>query len=142
MQKTRHYKYMAAFSVIGFVDSIKLIDGACLLFLSEYKKGYRKKSGEIVDDKYISWRIIFKDYFKKYLIEHFGKGMLVEVKGEVFPYVVEHGEIMDGISVLGQCVNMFSYPRASLKQEVKMMTESQVNTNDKPNIEDFNTDDF
>ena len=133
---------MAAFSVIGFVESIKLIDGACLLFLSEYKKGFRKKTGELVDDKYISWRIIFKDYFKKYLIDHFGKGMLVEVKGEVFPYAIEHGEMQDGISVLGQTCNAFSYPRASVKQELKMIKESQEASTEKPNLDDFKQDDF
>lgn len=133
---------MAAFSVIGFVDCIKIIDGACLMFLSEFKKGYTKKNGEHVDDKYISWRIIFKDYFRKYLTENFNKGMLVEVKGEVFPYEVEHGEVKDGISILGQCCNLFSFPRSSMKQELRLIKRSQEMNDEEPDVDEFYREDF
>ena len=84
---------MAAFSVIGFVDTIKILPDSCILFLSEYKKGYKKADGTVVEDKYHSWKVIFKGYFIKYLTTHFGKGMLVEVKGEIVPYVIEHGQL-------------------------------------------------
>lgn len=133
---------MAAFSVIGFVDNIKLIDGACLLFVSEFKKGYTKQNGEVVDDKYISWKIIFGEYFRKYLTQHFGRGMLVEVKGDVLPYVIEHGEVRDGLSVIGQTCNLFSFPRSNVKQELRMIKESQEPNGAQPNVEEFQRDDF
>lgn len=133
---------MAAFSVIGFVDAVKVQQDFVLLFVSEYKKGYKKKTGEVVDDKYISWKVIFKSSFRKYIIDHFAKGMLVEVKGEVFPYAIEHGEFKDGISVVGQCVNMFSYPRSSVKQELRMIKESQDTSTEQPNLDEFNREDF
>ena len=102
---------MAAFSVIGFIDAVKILPDSCILFLSEYKKGYRKTDGTIVDDKYVSWKVIYKGYFIKYITSHFGKGMLVEVKGEVLPYAIEHGQAVEGVSVIGQTCNMYSYPR-------------------------------
>ena len=133
---------MAAFSVIGFIDAVKILPDSCILFLSEYKKGYRKSDGTIVDDKYVSWKVIYKGYFIKYITSHFGKGMLVEVKGEVLPYAIEHGQAVEGVSVIGQTCNMYSYPRYNAKQELKMIKESQAVSNELPNLEDFNTPDF
>ena len=37
---------------------------------------YKKPNGETVDDKYLSWKCVFKPYFKKYINEHFSNGML------------------------------------------------------------------
>lgn len=133
---------MAAFSVIGFIDAVKILPDSCILFLSEYKKGYRKSDGTIVDDKYVSWKIIFKGYFIKYITSHFGKGMLVEVKGEVLPYAIEHGQAVEGVSVIGQTCNLYSYPRYNAKQELKMIKESQAVSNELPNLDDFNKPDF
>ena len=133
---------MAAFSVIGFIDAVKILPDSCILFLSEYKKGYRKSDGTIVDDKYVSWKVIYKGYFIKYITSHFGKGMLVEVKGEVLPYAIEHGQAVEGVSVIGQTCNLYSYPRYNVKQELKMIKESQIASNEQPDLEDFNTTDF
>ena len=133
---------MASFGCIGFIDTIKYLPDACLVFLSEFRKGYRKKDGTIVDDKYLSWKCVFKPYFKKYISDHFGNGMLVEVKGEVLPYAIEHEKLIDGYSVIGQCINLTSYPRSSAKQEIRMMKESQETDGEKPNLESFNQPDF
>lgn len=133
---------MAAFSVIGFIDAVKILPDSCILFLSEYKKGYRKADGTIVDDKYVSWKVIYKGYFIKYITSHFGKGMLVEVKGEVLPYAIERGEMVAGVSVIGQTCNIYSYPRYGLKQEQKMIKESQEVSNELPDLDDFNKPDF
>lgn len=133
---------MASFYVVGFLESVKVLPDSCILFLSEYKKGYKKADGTVVEDKYHSWKIIFKGYFIKYLTTHFGKGMLVEVKGEIVPYVIEHGQITDGYSVIGQTCNVFSYPRYSIKQERKMIKESMDMTNELPDLESFNQPDF
>ena len=133
---------MASFSVIGFIEGIKPLPDSCILFLSEYKKGYRKSDGTIVDDKYVSWKIIYKEYFIKYITSHFGKGMLVEVKGEVLPYAIEHGQVAEGVSVIGQTCNMYSYPRYNAKQELKMIKESQLASEERPDLESYNQPDF
>lgn len=133
---------MASFSVIGFVEGVRVLPDSCILFLSEYKKGYKKVDGTIVDDKYVSWKIIFKGYFIKYITSHFGKGMLVEVKGEVLPYAIEHGQAVEGVSVIGQTCNMYSYPRYNVKLEKKMIKESQLASDEHPNLEAYNQPDF
>lgn len=133
---------MASWQCVGFVDAVKVLPDACILFLSEYKKGYKKTDGTIVDDKYHSWKIIFKGYFIKYLTTHFNKGMLVEVKGDIVPYAIEHGQITDGYSIIGQTCNLFSYPRYSVKQEQKMIKDSMANADALPDLESFNSPDF
>ena len=133
---------MASWQCIGFVDAIKVLPDSCILFLSEYKKGYKKADGTIVDDKYHSWKVIFKGYFIKYLTTHFGKGMLVEVKGDIVPYSIEHGQITEGYSIIGQTCNIYSYPRYAVKQENKMIKESMDGTYEQPDLESFNQPDF
>ena len=138
----KDFSTMASFSVIGFVDAIKILPDSCMLFLSEYKKGYKKSDGTIIDDKYHSWKVIFKGYFIKYLTTYFGKGMLVEVKGDIVPYAIEHGQITEGYSIMGHTCNMFSYPRYSVKQEQRMIKESMDNTDEHPDLESYNQPDF
>lgn len=133
---------MASFECIGFINQIKYLPDSVLLFLDEYKKGYRKSDGTVVDDKYISYKIIYKPYFKKYISSHFSNGMLVKVKGEVFPYAIEHGKTVDGISIIGETCNLYSYPRSSVKQELRMIKESQENSADVPDLDGFNEPDF
>jgi hypothetical protein len=133
---------MAAFSVIGFIDAVKILPDSCILFLSEYKKGYKRSDGTVVEDKYHSWKVIFKGYFIKYLTTHFNKGMLVEVKGDIVPYAIEHGQITEGYSIIGQTCNMYSYPRYAVKQENKMIKESMDGTYEQPDLESFNQPDF
>ena len=135
---------MASFQVVGFIESIKYIpnNGGCFVFVSEFKKGYRKSSGEVVDDRNLQWKIIFKQGLVKYINDHFNNGMLVEVKGEVFPYAVEHGNVTDGYSVIGQTMNMFSFPRSYARSEEKMIKESMLHSDEKPNLSDFNSPDF
>lgn len=135
---------MASFSVIGFIESIKYLPnkGGCLVFVTEFKKGYRKSDGEIVDDKYLSWKCIYKQGLVKYINNHFNRGMLVEIKGEVLPYSIEHDKIVDGYSVIGQTLNMYSFPRSKMRSEEKMIKESQNTFDEKPDLEGYNKDDF
>ena len=133
---------MADFTVIGYINNIKYLQDSCLVFLDEFRKGFRKKDGTIVDDKYLSWKCIFKTYFKKYINEQFNKGMLVQVKGEIMPYAIEKEHLVDGYSVIGQTINLASYPRASVKQEAKMIKDSQMHASEMPDLEGFNAPDF
>ena len=133
---------MADFTVIGYINNIKYLQDSCLVFLDEFRKGFRKKDGTIVDDKYLSWKCIFKPYFKKYINEQFNQGMLVQVKGEIMPYAIEKEHLVEGYSVIGQTINVASYPRASVKQEAKMIKDSQMHASETPDLEGFNAPDF
>ena len=133
---------MADFTVIGYINNIKYLQDSCLVFIDEFRKGFRKKDGTIVDDKYLFWKCIFKTYFKKYINEQFNQGMLVQVKGEIMPYAIEKEHLVDGYSVIGQTINVASYPRASVKQEAKMIKDSQMHASETPDLEGFNAPDF
>ncbi len=133
---------MASFQTIGFISSIKYQQDFCLVFIDEFKKGFRRKDGTFVADKYMQWKCIFKKGLIKYINDHFSNGMLVEIKGEVFPYAVEHDTTVDGYSVIGQTINMASFPRASARQEAEMIKDSQLHVNDVPDMEEYNKPDF
>lgn len=135
---------MAAVSVIGFIDNIKYLPnkGGCFMFVSEFKKGYKHKDGTVEDDKYLQWKVIFKQGMVGYISGHFSNGMLVEIKGEVLPYQVSQGTVMDGYSFLGQTCNLFSFPRSTVKQEIRMMKESQSNSDETPDLDSYMKPDF
>lgn len=133
---------MADIQVTGFILQIKYLPDAVLLFIDEYKKGYKKPNGDIVEDKYLSWKIIFKNGLRNYINKFFNNGMLVTVKGEVFPYAIEKEKLIDGYSFVGQTLNIASYPRASVKQEQRMMKESQLHSTGVPNLDAYNEPDF
>lgn len=133
---------MASFYVLGIIENVKYLQDSCLLYVTEFKNGYTTKEGEVVDGKCIQWKVIFKGYFKKYLSEQFNRGMLVEVKGDIVPYSVEHGEMTDGYSIIGQTCNRAAYPRYAAKLEKKIITESLDASIEKPNLEEFQEEDF
>ena len=133
---------MNRFIVQGFINTIKYLPDACVVHIDDFKKGYKKSNGEIVDDKYLSWKIIFKGYFKKYISEHFSNGMLVEIDAEMYPYAIQNGKLIEGYSCLGKSIDISSYPRASVKQEAKMIKDSQMHASETPDLEGFNAPDF
>lgn len=135
---------MASFSVIGFIDTIKYLpnQGGCFVFVSEFKKGYKKSNGEVVDDKYLSWKVIFKQGLVNYINNHFNNGMLVEIKGEVFPYAIDKETIVQGYSVIGQCMTLASYPRSTVKMEQNLVKESLLHGSEIPNIDEYKKPDF
>lgn len=135
---------MANITIVGIIESVKYLpnNGGCFVFMSEYKRGYHRSDGVRVDDKYLSWKCIFKQGLVKYINDHFGNGMVVEVKGEVLPYAIEHDNIIEGYSVIGQTINLFSIPRTQLRQEQKMIKESLLHSTETPNLEAYNQPDF
>lgn len=133
---------MADFTVVGFINTVKYLPDAVLVFVDEFKKGYKKPNGEVMDDKYLSWKCVFKAYFKKFINEHFSNGMLVQVKGDILPYAIQNQKITDGYSVIGQTINIASYPRSFARQETKMQKESQINDGEIPDIDNYNKPDF
>lgn len=135
---------MAAINIIGFIESIRYIanQGGCFVFLSEFKSGYKRKDGTRVEDRYLSWRVVFKQGMVKYINENFANGMLVEIKGDAVPYAVERDQIVDGYSVIGQCINRFSYPRLGVKEERKMIKESMEHASIVPDLQGHNEPDF
>lgn len=133
---------MNRFIVQGFINTIKYLPDACVVYIDDFKKGYKKPNGEIVDDKYFSWKVIFKGYFKKYINEHFSNGMLVEIDAEMYPYAIQNGKLIEGYSCLGKSIDISSYPRASVKQEKRMIKDSQLHGSEIPDLDGHNKPDF
>lgn len=135
---------MADFQVLGHITNIKYQQDCVLIFVEERKKGYRKQDGVVVDDKLLSWKCIFSGNEKKrgFINKFFNIGSLVTVKGEILPYAIEHGEMVDGNSVLVQTINLTAYPTRGLRKEMKMIKESQEQSDEPPDLDSFNQPDF
>ena len=137
--------FMADIQILGFIRQVKYLQDGVLVFIDEFKSGYKRSDGTSVGDKVLSWRCIFANYFKKFVSQHFGNGMLVQVKGEVLPYAIEHGNVVDGYSVMGQTLNRASYPKSGSRAEVQAIKESAVvldGAGDVPDVKGFNESDF
>lgn len=138
----KYNEIMAKFFVQGFINCIKYLPDACLVYVDEFKKGYKKHDGTVVDDKYLSWRVIYKGYFKKYISSHFSNGMLVDVMAEIMPYAVEKDKVVDGYSCIGKTIDVASYPKYTVKMEKKMIKESADVGGEQPDLDSYNTPDF
>lgn len=135
---------MADFQVLGHISAIRYLPECILIFVDEVKSGYRKQDGTIVDDKILNWKCMFSGNANKrtYINKFFNKGMLVQVKGEIYPYAIENGKMVDGVSVFIQTINRASYPKSFVRMEQKMIKESMESSDERPNIESFNAPDF
>jgi len=127
----------------GFVSQIKYLPNqSVVVYLDEYHQGYKTSGGVKVDEKYLSYKTIWKPYFAKYINEHFNRGMYVNVKGEMLPFAKEKDTIVDGYTILGQTINMASFPKASLRRELKMKKESELHSIGVPDVDGYLDSDF
>lgn len=136
---------MADIQILGFIRTVKYLPDGVLVFLDEYKSGYKRSDGTQVDERFLSWRCIFSSYFKKFISQHFGNNMLVQIKGEVLPYAIEKDKIVDGYSVMGQTINRASYPKSGAKSEIRAIKESSewMSSHDEsPDVRGYNESDF
>lgn len=134
---------MADIIIRGFLDKIHYLQNqGGIMYVSEFKKGYKKSSGEYIEDRYISWRVLFKQGQSSYLNKHFGTGMLIKVKGEVLPFAIKQQNIVEGYTITMDSCVIDSYPRYNAKQEIKMIKESQLNSDEQPDLDSYNQPDF
>lgn len=131
------------FNFIGHIDGIRFSDTAVFVTASERRQGYKKKNGEIVADDLLTFRFIFKPYFRKYISEHFYNGMLVKIKGVMLPYAKDHeGNIVEGFSLIGETINRTAYQTTTVRREKKLLKESQLHDIGTPDLNGFNEPDF
>ncbi len=134
---------MADFSLVGFIEGIRYTETAAAVTVCERRLGYTKKDGTRVMDEIISYRVVFKSYFKKYISSNFTTGMLVKIKGIVLPYAKDaSGKTIDGITLLGQTIDRDAYPRSSMRQERKMIKESSDSVEEQPDLDGYMEKDF
>lgn len=134
---------MANFSVIGILEGVRYTQDGAIATISEYRRGYTKADGTVVDETLMHWKVIYKAYFKKYISSNFRAGALVAVKGEISPYAIHSGEVVDGYSIKGETLNLASFPK-NLKRERRMLRESQLSNDDnsQPDVASYREDDF
>lgn len=135
---------MASILIYGIVEAIRHLpnNGGCAVFLSEYKNGYKKKDGTRVEDKNYQWKVLFKPGLVKYIDDHFATGMVVEIKGDAAPFAVVQDKVVDGYTVFGQTMNMFSYPRVCQNLEKRAIKESMITSGGTPNLAEYLQNDF
>lgn len=130
---------MADVTLYGHIVGIRYTENNVIVSVSEFQKGYRKKNGELVNDSVYTYVVGFPPYFKTYIADHFGKGMLVKIKGVMLPFGKEGAE---GYTINGQTINLASYPSNSSVKENKMLKESQSHAVGTPNLSEFEKEDF
>ena len=134
---------MASWEAWAFISQIKYLpNGSVLVYLDEYRCGYKRSDGSRVEERYVTYRTIWKPYFKKYINEHFSNGMFVNVKGEMLPFAKEKDEVVDGYTVIGQTINMASFPKGSLRREIRMKKESELHAIGEPDVDSYLESDF
>ena len=60
---------MASWESISFINTIKYLQDAVIVYLDEFHAGYKKSDGTRVEDKYLSFKTVWKPYFKKYIAD-------------------------------------------------------------------------
>lgn len=128
---------------LGHIDGIRYTDSCVIVTASERRQGYRKVNGEVVADDILSFRFLFKPYFRKYISEHFNAGMLVKIKGVMLPYAKDNqGNTIDGFTLIGQTIDRAAYQTTNIRREKMMQKESQEHSSGVPDLDSYNTEDF
>jgi len=134
---------MAVFTLNGHIEAIKYTETAVFVFVSEVCNGYKDGSGKVVDNEVLMWKILFPKGMASYITKFFAKGMLVNIYGIPKPYAKDQdGNILEGITILGKNIDRAAYQRTSVRQEKKMIRDSQLNSTESPDLESFNQPDF
>lgn len=128
---------------VGHIEGIKYADKSAIVTASEIRKGYKRKDGVKIDDELITFKFIFKPYFKNYLAAHFTKGMYVKIKGTMLPYAINHdGEMIDGYSIIGQTIDIAAYPTKYVRSEKRIIKESLAKSDETPDLNAYTFPDF
>ena len=134
---------MADITLYGYIEGIRYKDKSVLVTLSEFRKGYKRGDGVIVDDEVTTYIVVFKEYFKRYIAEHFDAHMLVKIKGMMLPYAKDKdGNYCNGYTILGETINIASMPNRTVRRERKMFKESQEKSSGTPNVKEYEQPDF
>ena len=133
---------MNRFILQGTISAIKYLENSCIVYVDEYRKGYKKSNGDTVNEKYFQWKVVFKAHFKGYISKFFGEGMVVEIDAEMYPYAISNGNMIDGYSCIGKSIDISSFPKIGAKQEIKMIKDSQETGIGTPDLDAYKEPDF
>lgn len=133
---------MNRFILTGEIRTIKYLPDSIVLYIDDMERGYKRADGVTVDDMFFSWKVVFSNNFKNFIVKFFNEGMLVDIDAKMRPFAVKRGESTQGYSCLGLSIQRSSYIKRYSKQEVKMIKESQLNSDEEPDLDTFIQPDF
>ena len=133
---------MNRFILTGEIRTIKYLPDSIVLYIDDMERGYKRTDGVIVDDMFFSWKVVFSNNFKNFIVKFFNEGMLVDVDAKMRPFAVERGESVQGYSCLGLSIQRSSYIKRYAKQELKMIKDSQLASDEQPDLDAYNQPDF
>jgi len=134
---------MASFTLCGHIEAIRYTENSVIVTVSEVRNGYKDGSGRIVDNEILMWRVLFPKGMQSYISKFFSKGILVDVYGIPKPYAKDReGNLVDGYTILGKNIDRAAYQRTSTKMERKLIKESQMASDEQPDLDAYNQPDF
>ena len=134
---------MASFTLCGHIEAIRYTENSVIVTISEVRSGYKDGSGRIVDNEILMWRILFPKGMQSYISKFFSKGILVDVYGIPKPYAKDrNGNFVDGYTILGKNIDRAAYQRTSTKMEKKLIKDSQIASDEQPDLDAYNQPDF
>ena len=135
--------FMADISLLGHIEGIRYVESGVIMRISERRAGYRRKDGSRVKDEVLFFRVMFKSFLRNYIQTYFDVGSLVKVKGTVWPYYkTADGEIHEGITILGQTLDIASYPSRDAVRDKRVLKESSGVDMGEPDLDGFSSDVF
>jgi len=134
---------MASFTLHGHIESVRYTENSVIVTISEVRSGYRDGSGRIVDNEILMWKVLFSKGMQSYISKFFFKGILVDVYGIPKPYAKDKdGNLVDGYTILGKSIDRAAYQRTSTKLEKRFIKDSQLASDEKPDLDSYNQPDF
>lgn len=134
---------MASFTLHGHVESVRYTENSVIVTISEVRSGYRDGSGRIVDNEILMWKVLFSKGMQSYISKFFFKGILVDVYGIPKPYAKDRdGNLVDGYTILGKSIDRAAYQRTSTKLEKRLIKDSQLASDEQPDLDSYNQPDF
>lgn len=136
-------KVMASFTLCGHIEAIRYTDNSVIVTVSEVRNGYKDGSGRIVDNEILMWKVIFPKGMQSYISKFFSRGILVDIYGIPKPYAKnKEGDIIEGYTILGKNIDRAAYQRTSTKMERKLIKDSQMASDEQPDLDAYNKPDF
>ena len=134
---------MADITLFGHIEGIQYKEKSVIVVVSEYRCGFRKRSGERVAEELLSFRVVFLASSRNYISSYFSAGNLVKVRGTLLPYVKKSdGTLGEGYTILGQLMELAAYPKRSAGLEKRLLKASSESPCGVPDVDGFLDDDF
>lgn len=133
---------MNRFILTGEIKAVKFLDDSVLVYVEDMERGYRRSDGVVVDDMFFTWKVVFANNFKNFIVKFFNDGMMVDIDAKMRPFAIEKGVSEKGYSCLGIAIQRSNYVKKYAKAERKMIAKSQIDGNDTPDFASYNEPDF